>query len=47
MNALRVECAQFGVEVVLMEPGALKTDIFATAAKTQTAALERKLNQVA
>ena len=32
-DALRRECAKFGVEVVLIEPGALKTDIFVTAAK--------------
>jgi short-subunit dehydrogenase len=30
-DALRMECAKFGVEVVLIESGALKTDIFAFA----------------
>jgi hypothetical protein len=39
-----MECAKFGVEVVLIEPGALKTDIFATAAKTQAAVLDRALD---
>ena len=45
-DALRMECAKFGVEVVLIEPGALKTDIFATAAKTQVAVLDRASKQV-
>jgi hypothetical protein len=36
-----MECAKFGIEAVLIEPGALKTDIFATAAKTQATALDR------
>jgi hypothetical protein len=36
-----MQCAKFGVEVVPIEPGALKTDIFATAVKTQAAVLGR------
>ena len=36
----------FGVGVVLIEPGALKADIFATAAKTQAAVLDRASKQV-
>lgn len=40
-----MECAKFGVEVVLIEPGPLKTDIL-TAAKTQVAVLDRATKQV-
>ena len=40
-DAMRMEFSTFGIDVVLIEPGALKTEIFATAGKAQTAAMER------
>lgn len=41
-DAMRMEFAPFGIHVTLIEPGAMRTEIFDKAARAQAAALERQ-----
>lgn len=41
-DAMRLEFAQFGIRVILIEPGAMKTDIFATSRALRDANLSAR-----
>lgn len=45
-DAMRMEFAPFGIKVVLIEPGAIRTDIFAKAAAVQAAALRDQPSEI-